>query len=73
VLCARKKEEMHARQEQERSPLEERCIVEQCQHVFIVGDGAADRGVRGAAVALCGLGEGSEVIAERLIPVHVVV
>jgi pyruvate/2-oxoglutarate/acetoin dehydrogenase E1 component len=72
VLYPRKKEEVHGRQEQERTPLEKGCIVEQRQHVVIVGDGAADCGVGGAAVTLSGLGEGSEVIAQRLISVHVV-
>jgi hypothetical protein len=72
VLYPTKKEEVHGRQEQERAPLEERCIVEQRQHIVIAGDGSADCGVGGAAVTLGGLGEGSEVIAERLIPVHVV-
>jgi hypothetical protein len=63
---------MDGRQEKERAPLHERCVIEQRQHAVIVGDGPADCGVCGSAVTLGGLGEGSEVIAERLIPVHVV-
>jgi hypothetical protein len=63
VLYARKKEEMYGCEEQERAPLQERCVVEQRQHVVIVGDGLADCGVCGPAVTLRGPGEGSEVIA----------
>jgi hypothetical protein len=72
MLCARKKEEMYGCEEQERAPLQEWCVVEQRQHADIVRDGLADYGVRGPAVTLRGLGERSEVIAERLIPVHAV-
>jgi hypothetical protein len=70
--CSRQKEEMDGRQEKERAPLHERCVVEQGQDVVIVGDGPADCGICDSAVTLRGLGKGSEVIAERLIPVHAV-
>jgi hypothetical protein len=59
-------------EEQERPPLHERCVVEQRQHVVIVGDGLTDGAVCEPTVTLSGLGEGSEMMAERLIPVHAV-
>jgi hypothetical protein len=63
---------MYGCEEEERAPLRERRVIEQRQHVAIVGDGPADGGICGPAVTLRGLGEGSEVIAERLVPVHAV-
>ena len=67
VRHARQKQVVHGRQQQERAALGERCAVEQRKHLGVVGCGATDGRVDGAAVALDDGGEAAEVVRERLV------
>ena len=72
MLGSREEKEVHGGQEQERAPLGERRVVEERQHVVVVGDAPADGWVGGAAVALDHGGEAAEVVGQRLLDEHAV-
>ena len=70
VLAAREQKEVHGRQEQQRTPLGERCASEERQQVVIVCDSATDGRVSGAAVTFDHRSEAPEVVGQRLLDEH---
>jgi hypothetical protein len=61
---------MHCREKEKGPTLHEWRAVEQREHLAFVGHSARDGGVGDSAVALNRVGEGPEVLAERLVSVH---